>query len=177
MIRRLAVAATILIVTAATAIAGGRAPTATELSTLKRDVSAFNRATEQNDAAKVIGALPPRVIPSFSKGSNLSSAQVRDTLVQNARAFGAQADPRGMTADLTDLSLTDVKTRHDGTLSWGLVKLSGTAMSGSKRVAFSTTALALLQEKQWYFARIDGAGQAQLIRQAYPELKGLPKSR
>lgn len=55
--------------------------------------------------------------------------------------------------------------------------MSGTAMNGSNRVPFSAKTLALLQQGHWYFARIDAAGQTELIRMAYPELKDLPKSR
>lgn len=175
MLRRLALALTILLTAATVAAAAGRTPSAEEKASLQRDVAAFLRATEDNDAAEIIDALPPRVIPSFTANSNLSAKQMRDTLIQNTRAFGRQAKPQDMTANIAGLRLRDVKTRNDGTLSWGQIVLSGTAMNGAKRVPFSAETLVLYQQGQWYFARINAAGQTELIRMAYPELKGLPK--
>lgn len=177
MLRRLVLALSIFLSATVTAAAAGRTPSGSELAALQRDVAAFARATETNDAAGIIDALPPRVIPAFTANSNLTAKDMRDTLIQNTRAFGHQAKPQNVSADLGGLSLRDVKTRKDGTLSWGQIVLSGTAMNGSKRVPFSATTLALLQGGKWYFARIDAAGQTELIRMAYPELKGLPKSR
>lgn len=177
MLRRLVLTLSILMIAATSALAAGRPPTANELASLERDVAAFVKATEKNKAADIIDALPPRVIPVFTENSNLSAKDMRDTLIHNTRAFGHQAKPKNLSADLSGLTLRDAKTRKNGTLSWGQITLSGTAMNGSKRVPFAASTLALFQEGRWYFARIDAAGQTEMIRMAYPELKGLPKSR
>lgn len=111
MLRRLLLALSFFLCATAMAAAAGRAPSAAEQASLQRDVAAFLRATEDNDAADIIDALPPRVIPAFTENSNISAKQMRDTLIQNTRAFGAQAKPEDLSADISGLRLRDVKTR------------------------------------------------------------------
>ncbi len=83
-----------------------------------------------------------------------------------------------MSADISGVELHDVRDRRaGGTLSWGLIDLSGSAQAGTARRAFEAEMIALLEGGDWYFARVDLTGQVGLIRQSYPELRGLPNAR
>ncbi len=145
-----------------------RAPSAAELKSLEKDAGAFARNTEKNRAAKIIDALPERVIPSVAVQASTPPKLIRDTLIDQAKAFGRTAKPDDVTADLSGVMLDDA-----GGLTWGVVRLKGTTLFSGQRVRFDTKTIAILENGDWHFARIDSQAQADLIRAAYPEIKDL----
>ncbi|WP_108262649.1 hypothetical protein [Mangrovicoccus ximenensis] len=149
-----------------------RAPSAPELKSLEKDAAAFARNTEKNRAARVIDALPERVIPSVAQQAMTPPKLIRDTLVDQAKAFGRTSKPEDVTADLTGVMLDDA-----GGLTWGVVRLKGTSIFSGQRVRFDTATIAILEGGEWHFARIDTQAQADLIRSAYPEIKELAPGR
>ena len=171
MLRRPLALALVLIAAAAAAHAD-RAPSEAELKSLTRDAQDFARATEKNRAKAVIDALPSRVIPSVAAQAQTPPKLIRDTLIEQASAVGKTTQPEEVTADLSAVRLDDA-----GGLTWGVVTMQGTTLTSGQRVRFTTETVAILEDGDWHFARIDTEAQANLIRAAYPEIKDLRPGR
>ncbi|WP_138468405.1 hypothetical protein [Poseidonocella sp. HB161398] len=149
-----------------------RAPSAEELKSLQKDATAFARNTEKNRAARVIDALPERVIPSVAQQAMTPPKLIRDTLVEQTKAFGKTSQPKDVAADVSGVMLDDA-----GGLTWGVVRLTGTSIYSGQRVRFDTRTIAILEDGDWHFARIDTDAQADLIRAAYPEITEIDPGR
>ncbi|MBE3640537.1 hypothetical protein [Mangrovicoccus algicola] len=161
-----------LLLSLAAAAHAERAPSPAELESLGKDAAAFARNTERNRAGRVIDALPERVIPAVAQQANTPPKLIRDTLVDQARAFGKSAQPEEVVADLSGVMLDEA-----GGLTWGVVRLKGTSLFSGQRVRFDTATIAILEDGDWHFARIDTQAQADLIRAAYPEITELSPGR
>lgn len=175
MLRRLFLVALALSLTTGLALAAGRAPSPEELASLERDAAAFAKATERNKVKAIIDALPSRVITTVATSAGLAPDQVRKMLADQAKAFGKSAKAKDVTADLSNVTIREGQ-RGSIIVTWTVLPMTGTTLSGGQRVPFTAKTVAILEKGTWHFARIDAAGQAEMIEGAYPEIKGLAKA-
>lgn len=163
-----ALAATTLAATAFPTLA--RPLTAPEAKSLDGAVSGYLRAIETGDAKMIVGAIPPRIIQLFAAQSGTDAATLEKTLAEQTQSLLGSSrfsELRAATggADATESSLAD------GTgVVWAVIPTEFTVTQGEASTRNKQPMLALRESDAWYFIRIEGAAQSQMISLAYPFL-------
>jgi hypothetical protein len=150
-----------------------RALSEEEQAGLTKAVDSYRRVTTAKNAEKIVATIPPRVLNVFAGTAGIEASKVEDTLVaQTAELLKTTAITDFVTApgpfDGNDATL------QDGTkVVWAVVPTQFTAEGKAGKSRNSQPLLAILESGKWYFSRIDGPQQQQIVSFAYPFIAGV----
>jgi len=139
-----------------------------EAKGLDKAVASYLRATMSKDAEKVVGTIPPRILNVFAGTAGIEAKDVQKTL-------NAQAQERMKTTEITGfVAAPGPYEGNDATLAdatvvvWAVVPTQFTAEANGAKTLNHQPLFAVLETDKWYFSRIDGPQQQQIVSFAYP---------
>ena len=166
MLRFTAIAAALLLALPAAA----RPLETAEAKTLDQALSAYLAAIEKGDATRIVGAIPPRILALFAAQSGMDVQKLEQTLAEQTRGLMAQSVFSDLSTDTAGADAND-ETLGDGTaVTWTVVPARFVVETGGKKTRNEQALLALREGTSWYFIRIEGAAQSQMVSLAYPFL-------
>ncbi|MGB7270535.1 MAG: hypothetical protein WBC90_13550 [Albidovulum sp.] len=140
---------------------------ANEASLIKA-VDGYLRASAAANAQKVVATIPPRVINVFAGTSGVEAKKLEETLVAQTAELLKATKIRQFKSDQGPFDVQDVTLADGSVVTWVLVGTEFTAITKDKTTRNTQPLLAILEDKKWYFTRIDGPQQQQLVAFAYP---------
>jgi hypothetical protein len=157
-----------LLVTALPAVA--RPLGAEEEKALGRAADAYLNAIKSGNAEKIVAAIPPRIVNVFAGSAGIESKEITRTLVAQTRELVKGSKFRDLKADRVGVEVNDA-TLADGTqVTWAVLPTTFTAEVGGSKTLNSQPMLAISEGGKWYFVRVDGPQQKQIVAIAYPFL-------
>lgn len=139
-----------------------------EQSGLTKALKAYGNATTNGDAAKIVATIPPRILSVFAGTTGLEASKVQDALIgqtekliENTKVFDFVVAPGPYEA--TDATLADGTS-----LVWVIVPAQFTTEAKGLKTLNHQPLFAVLEEGSWYFSRVDGPQQQQVVAMAYP---------
>jgi hypothetical protein len=144
-----------------------------EDASLGKAVDAYLKAILASNAEKIVAAIPPRVVNIFAGTAGIEAKKVQKALVDQTKEMMKGSRFRDLSADRSALDAGE-GTLSDGTaITWVIVPTAFTAEVGEAKTRNNQPVLALSEGGKWYFLRIDGEQQKQLVTIAYPFLEGV----
>lgn len=135
---------------------------------LQKAVDSYRRVTVNKNAEKIVATIPPRVLNVFAGTAGIEASKVQETLI-------AQTAELLKTTEISDFVTApgpfegNDATLQDGTeVVWAVVPTQFTAEGKASKTRNSQPLLAILEGGKWYFSRIDGPAQQQIVSFAYP---------
>ncbi len=165
----------------ATLAAGGaqaRPMTTDEAAALEKALKSYGRVTEAKDAERIVATIPPHVVSIVAGTAGIEASKVAKTLVEQTKAAMAETAITGFVTAPGPYEAEDA-VLEDGTgVIWVLVRAQFDAETAGKKTRNHQPLLAVQEGGQWYFSRIDGPQQQQILGLAYPFVAGarLPPS-
>lgn len=139
-----------------------------EQAGLMKSVDRYLRATGAGNAEKIVETIPPRIVNVFAGTSGVEAKEVQKTLISQTEALLKTTSFQDFQASKGPFDATDA-TLADGTVvTWVVVATEFTSQTNGQKTRNSQPLLALLEDGKWYFTRIDGPQQQQLVALAYP---------
>lgn len=143
-----------------------------EAGDLQKAVDSYRRVTVNKNAEKIVATIPPRVLNVFAGTAGIEASKVQETLI-------AQTAELLKTTEISDFVTApgpfegNDATLQDGTqVVWAVVPTQFTAEGKAGKTRNSQPLLAILEGGKWYFSRIDGPAQQQIVSFAYPFVAG-----
>lgn len=139
-----------------------------EQADLMKAVGAYLRATGNGNAEKIVSTIPPRVLNVFAGTAGIEASKVQKTLTEQTAELLKATKFSDLSAGEGPFDAKD-ETMADGTVvTWVVVPTEFTSEANGKKTRNQQPLLALLEDGKWYFTRIDGPQQQQLVGFAYP---------
>ena len=139
-----------------------------EQAGLTKAVDAYGRATTDGDAAKIVATIPPRILSVFAGSTGLEAKKVEETLVGQTKDLMKNTKISGFVVAPGPFDATDA-TLADGTaLVWVIVPAQFNADTNGQKTLNHQPLFAVLEDGHWYFSRVDGPQQQQVVAMAYP---------
>jgi len=155
--------------TALVALPAGARPLAdTEEKTLSQAVDSYLRATAGGDAEKIVATIPPRVLNVFAGTAGIEAAKVQKALVDQTKGLLKTTKFTDFQSGKGPFDATDSPMADGTTVTWLFVPTEFTTETKGKKTRLKQPLLALEEAGKWYFTRIDGPQQKQLVGFAYP---------
>jgi len=139
-----------------------------EAGDLQKAVDSYRRVTVNKNAEKIVATIPPRVLNVFAGTAGIEASKVQETLI-------AQTAELLKTTEISDFVTApgpfegNDATLQDGTqVVWAVVPTQFTAEGKTGKTRNNQPLLAILEGGKWYFSRIDGPAQQQIVSFAYP---------
>jgi hypothetical protein len=143
-----------------------------EQAALMKSVESYLRATGAGNAEKIVATIPPRILNVFAGTTGIEASKMEATLVEQTEALLKTTKIRDFSVTGGPYEATD-ETLADGTaVTWVVVPIAFTAETGGKKSRNAQPLLALNEGGTWYFSRIDGPQQQQIVALAYPFIAG-----
>ncbi len=134
-------------------------------------VGAFEETLAAGDMGAIFDFMPPKVLAMLATQAGISE----DQLIEASKAQIAAA-MESVTIDsyVMDLDAATYQMTPDGSRGYALIPTE-TMMSveGVGKMKATSQTLSFEDEGEWYVARVDDPGQAQLLATAYPEFAGI----
>lgn len=166
MFRLLPLAAALLLGLPATA----RPLDGAEATALDQALAGYLKAIEAGDAARIVGAIPPRILAIFAAQSGMDMATLEKTLAEQTRGVMAQSVFTELSAETAGADASDEQLADGTAVTWTVVPARFDVETGGSRSRNEQPMLALREGADWYFIRIEGAAQSQMVSLAYPFL-------
>jgi hypothetical protein len=152
--------------------AWGRPLTDQEKAALAATVESYEAALREGNYARVMQAMPPKVIAAIARRAGASPNQVVAELIREVQEALQRGDVK-IESFRFDLGRADHKEHSTGAPYAVIPTEAIVAVRGGRRVREKSLALALLEEGQWSLLRMSDARQLQILREAYPEFAGV----
>jgi hypothetical protein len=147
--------------------------TEAEAKALESAVARYGRATMAKEAEKVVGTIPPRVLNVVAGTAGIEAKKVTETLVAQTKEVMKTTKISEFVTAPGPWEGNDA-TLADGTaVVWAVVPAQFVAEGGGRKTLNQQPLLAIEEEGKWYFSRIDGPAQLQIVGFAYPFVAGL----
>ncbi len=141
-----------------------------ETKALTRSMDSYLRAIGSGDATRIVEGIPPRIVNIFAGTSGVEAHSLKKTLVDQTAAMLKGAKFSDVGADATAINAQDAAMADGTTVTWAVVPTSFTATTKTAKTRNEQPMLAIREDKTWYFVRIDGEQQKQMVSIAYPFL-------
>lgn len=139
---------------------------------LQKAIDSYRRVTVNKNAEKIVSTIPPRVLNVFAGTAGIEASKVQETLI-------AQTAELLKTTEISDFVTApgpfegNDATLQDGTeVIWAVVPTQFTAEGKAGKTRNHQPLLAIFEGGKWYFSRIDGPAQQQIVAFAYPFIAG-----
>ena len=139
-----------------------------EAESLTKAVDSYRRVTVAKNAEKIVATIPPRVLNVFAGTAGIEASAVQETLVTQTGELMKKVSISDFVAAPGPYDAQDA-TLADGTaVVWVVVPTQFVAETEAGRTFNQQPLLAILEGGNWYFSRIDGPQQQQIVAFAYP---------
>ncbi|MBS0563311.1 MAG: hypothetical protein JSR87_02135 [Proteobacteria bacterium] len=139
-----------------------------EAGGLAHAIDSYVRATTGNDAEGIVATIPPRILNIFAGASGIEASKVKETLVGQTRDLMKGARITDFTVSPGPYDAADA-TLADGTaVVWVVVPAEFTTDVKGKKTLNHQPLFAVREDGEWYFSRVDGPQQQQMVGMAYP---------
>jgi hypothetical protein len=153
--------------------AGARPLTPDEDQALTKAMDSYLRAIGTGNAETIVKGIPPRIMNIFAGTSGIEAKNLEKTLVDQTAGMLKSAKFTDIGADRSALDAQDVQLADGSVVTWVVVPTAFTAETATGRTRNEQPMLALREGEKWYFVRIDGDQQKQMVALAYPFLAGV----
>lgn len=140
-----------------------------EAAGLDKALRAYLGALARGDAGRIVAAMPPRIITMFAEQAGTDPAALQGTLAEQTAALMARSRFSEIGSSMPD-EAGDATLADGAKVVWAVVPARFTVTTGSRKVQNEQPLLALREAGAWYFLRIEGAAQSQMVSLAYPFL-------
>lgn len=133
-------------------------------------ITSFERAFAAQNIKEIINVVPPSLIAAIASDANVPQAQLRTAMETETRNAMRQINivSFGMALDQATF-LTTSKGRPYGLIPTQTV----VETPAGTRLQSNNSTLTLQEGGKWYLVRIDQGRQIELLRQIYPDFKGV----
>lgn len=135
---------------------------------LDKAVLDYMRATMAGSAEKVVATIPPRIVNVFAGAAGIEAKKVQKALVDQTAAVMEGTRIRDFVAKPGPYDANDATLADGSAVTWVVVPVQFRAEGGGKATFNDQPLLAILEGGQWYFSRVDGPQQQQVVALAYP---------
>lgn len=143
-----------------------------EQAGLTRAIEAYKRATMGGDAARIVATIPPRILNVFAGASGVEADKVQQTLIEQTKTVMKDTKITDFVVAPGPYEATDA-TLADGTaVVWVIVPAQFVTEANSQKLRNHQPLFAVLENEDWYFSRVDGPQQQQIVALAYPFIAG-----
>lgn len=144
--------------------------TTPEAKSLDAAVNSYLAAIEKGDAERIVGAIPPRIIQLFATQSGTDAATLEKTLAEQTQGLLGGSRFSDLSASTRGADAADSKLDDGTKVTWAVIPTEFTVFQGEGKTRNQQPMLALREGEIWYFIRIEGAAQGQMVSLAYPFL-------
>lgn len=139
-----------------------------EAKSLDKAVAGYMRATMSKDAEKVVATIPPRILNVFAGTAGIEAKDVQKTLITQTKELMKTTAITEFVAAPGPYEGNDATLADSTPVVWAVVPTQFvTATNGAKALNHQPL-FAVLEADKWYFSRIDGPQQQQIVGFAYP---------
>lgn len=161
---------------AATLALPAAAQTAADIATVTGLAQDLERITEQGDIAAALKALPPTLLDANAQAQGLSRAEFDAMMTEGMAEMAAISKVRTSTIGAADMTWQGLP---DGRLialmpTRNLVEITLDPAEPPMLIEEDSTTIALKDQGVWRVVRAGSASQQELLRRAFPWLKGVP---
>jgi hypothetical protein len=150
--------------------AAARPLTSEEETGLAQSMDLYLRAIGSGNAERIVKGIPPRILNIFAGTAGIEAKNLEKTLIDQTAAMMAGSRFSDIAADRAALDAGDAVLADGTAVTWVVVPTAFTAETGGARTRNAQPMLALREGDRWYFVRIDGDQQKQMVTIAYPFL-------
>lgn len=150
--------------------AAARPLTGAETRSLEKALRDFDRALTGRDSARLVAAIPPRIIAMIAGQSGMELAALQKAMAEQSDAALAGVTFTDLTTDPSRADAATATLGDGSTVTWALVPVSFVMDKDGTRQLFRQTILALNEADTWYLLRIEDPQQRDLVAAVYPFL-------
>lgn len=139
-----------------------------EAASLQAALTSYKIASVNKHADQIVATIPPRIVNVFAGTAGIEASQVTKTLV-------SQTEAMLKTTKITDFvyapgpyEAKDEKMADGTAIVWAVVPTQFVSEADGKKTLNHQPLLALSEGGKWYFSRVDGPQQQQMVAFAYP---------
>ncbi len=135
---------------------------------LQKAIDSYRRVTVNKNAEKIVATIPPRVLNVFAGTAGIEASKVQETLVTQTMELLKSTAIRDFVTAPGPFEGNDATLQDGAAVVWVVVPTQFTAEGKAGKTRNSQPLLAILEGGKWYFSRIDGPAQQQIVAFAYP---------
>ncbi|MGB3147222.1 MAG: hypothetical protein WBA91_05625 [Paracoccaceae bacterium] len=147
--------------------------TGAESASLEKSVESYLRATMAGNAEKIVASLPPRLLNVFAGTAGIEAKQVEKALIEQTRTVLRKGRVKDFVAAPGPYDGNDARMADGTPIVWVIVRTQFVTEATGQRVRNDQPLFGVLEDGKWYFSRIDGPQQQQVVSFAYPFMAGL----
>lgn len=139
-----------------------------EAASLASALTGYGRATEAKNAEKLVATIPPRVVNVVAGTAGIEAAKIQETLVEQTKAVLKTSTISNFVTAPGPFEANDAALADGTAVVWVVVPAQFDAKSDGKSSRNNQPLLAIREGESWFFSRIDGPQQQQIVALAYP---------
>jgi hypothetical protein len=144
-----------------------------EDAALTKSMDSYLYAIGAGDAERIVRGIPPRIMNIFAGTSGIEAKSLEKTLVDQTAKLMKGSKFTDVGADRSAFDAQDAALADGTAITWVVVPTAFTAETKTAKTRNEQPMLAIHEGKRWYFVRIDGPAQQQLVAMGYPFLAGV----
>jgi hypothetical protein len=148
--------------------AAARPLTAEEADLLARAVENYRRVTEAKKAEEIVATIPPRVVNVVAGTAGIEASKITTALVDQTRELLKTSSISEFAIAPGPYEATDSRLADGTDVVWAVVPIQFVAEGDGRKTRNDQPLLAIFEGGTWYFSRIDGPAQQQLVGFSYP---------
>jgi hypothetical protein len=141
-----------------------------EDAALTRSMDSYLRAIGSGNAERIVKGIPPRIMNIFAGTSGIEARNLEKTLIDQTAQMMKGSSFTDIGADRRALDAQDAALADGTPITWVVVPTAFTAETNGARTRNEQPMLAIREGEKWYFVRIDGPAQQQMVAMGYPFL-------
>lgn len=139
-----------------------------EAASLAKAISDYGRATMAKSAEKLVATIPPRVVNVVAGTAGIEASKIDETLIEQTRAVLKTSSISNFVTAPGPFEANDATLADGSAVVWAVVPAQFDAEGEAGKSRNNQPLLAIRESGTWYFARIDGPQQQQVVALAYP---------
>lgn len=139
-----------------------------EAAGLTKALEGFFRANTSGDAARIVATLPPRVVNVFAGTAGIEADDVQSALAKQTADLMKTTKVSEFVAAPGPYDAQDATLGDGSSVVWVVIPTQYVTATDKVKSRNSQPLFAVLENNHWYFSRIDGVQQQQLLSFAYP---------
>lgn len=139
-----------------------------EAAGLTKALEGFFHANTSGEAARIVATLPPRVVNVFAGTAGIEADAVQATLTKQTAELMKKTKVSEFVAAPGPYDASDAKLTDGSAVVWVVVSTQFVTTTDRVKSRNSQPLFAVLEGDHWYFSRVDGPQQQQLLSFAYP---------
>ena len=151
--------------------AASRPLTADEQHNLESALTSFTQAIQRKRMRQVIAVVPPKVLATIAKSVRTTPQKMRREMVRELQTGMKDVRFTDMEVITGNLDARDANAPDGGAIIYAFVPMNFKMHIKLHDFAVTSSILALREDGQWYFMRVEDEGQKTILADVYPFLK------